>query len=283
MDSFSNNIYGVDRINQSVTVLGGATAQSYGTVGLNKPTFDTESFTPVHDRVADVPPEDLTDDSPDGTSATIMTFVDSTSLVSALNLPAGVAFDEQFEPPVFSQTNEIRDSELMSRFEAVGTELPAAFGLATAQNGTSGDADSAVDGPAANAGSSLLSFLEQVIAQVEASQAEFNGSLDGDRQSFIRDSIENIGSDAGSTLRTTLQNNVADRGRELLMDGIEISGLTFLDPVAKPVLGFDYYGASADLINTTLDAVAQPIGSFSLPPVGPALTSANDELASFAS
>lgn len=283
MNSFINNIYSADRINQSVAVLGGATAQSYGAVGLSKPSFDTENFSTVLDQVANVPAEGVTHDSRSRMSEAPNPVNSSSSLLSSLNSSSGSAFDESFESPDFSRTNEVRDSELISRFEATETESPAAFGLSSAQTVTAVDADTSAEGGAVSAGSTLLGFLEQVIAQAEASQAEFSGSFDGDRQSSIRDLIENFGSDTGSALRSALQDNVEGRGREFVADTFDASGLTLLEPIAEPVLAIDYYGESAVLINGALDLVVQPIGSFSLPPVGPTLTNAQNELASFAS
>lgn len=283
MNSFTNNIYGADRINQSVAVLGGATAQSYGAVGLSKPSFDTEHTPITQDQVTDNLPEDQIQASPDNPVAAVKSVIDISGLFSVLNLPAGPAFDEQFDTPVFSRADTTQDSELMSRFEAAETDLSAVPGLAAVQIVGAGGGDADVDGPAANPGSTLLSFLEQVIAQAEASQAEFNDSLDGDRQSSIRDLIDNVGSDTGGTLRTTLQDGVEGRGRELVADVIDASGLRLLEPAAEPVLAVDYYGESAVLINGALDLLVQPIGSFSLPPVGPTLANAQDELAVFAS
>lgn len=283
MNSFINNIYSADRINQSVAVLGGATAQSYGAVGLSKPSFDTENFSTVLDQVANVPAEGVTHDSHSRMSQAPNPVNSSSSLLSSLNSSSGSAFDESFESPDFSRTNEVRDSELISRFEATETESPAAFGLSSAQTVTAVDTDTSAEGGAVSAGSTLLGFLEQVIAQAEASQAEFSGSFDGDRQSSIRDLIENFGSDTGSALRSALQDNVEGRGREFVADTFDASGLTLLEPIAEPVLAIDYYGESAVLINGALDLVVQPIGSFSLPPVGPTLTNAQNELASFAS
>lgn len=283
MNSFINNIYSADRINQSVAVLGGATAQSYGAVGLSKPSFDTENFSTVLDQVANVPAEGVTHDSHSRMSEAPNPVNSSSSLLSSLNSSSGSAFDESFESPDFSRTNEVRDSELISRFEATETESPAAFGLSSAQTVTAVDTETSAEGGAVSAGSTLLGFLEQVIAQAEASQAEFSGSFDGDRQSSIRDLIENFGSDTGSALRSALQDNVEGRGREFVADTFDASGLTLLEPIAEPVLAIDYYGESAVLINGALDLVVQPIGSFSLPPVGPTLTNAQNELASFAS
>lgn len=283
MNSFINNIYSADRINQSVAVLGGATAQSYGAVGLRKPSFDTENFSTVLDQVANIPAEGVTHDSHSRMSEAPNPVNSSSSLLSSLNSSSGSAFDESFESPDFSRTNEVRDSELISRFEATETESPAAFGLSSAQTVTAVDTDTSAEGGAVSAGSTLLGFLEQVIAQAEASQAEFSGSFDGDRQSSIRDLIENFGSDTGSALRSALQDNVEGRGREFVADTFDASGLTLLEPIAEPVLAIDYYGESAVLINGALDLVVQPIGSFSLPPVGPTLTNAQNELASFAS
>lgn len=283
MNSFINNIYSADRINQSVAVLGGATAQSYGAVGLRKPSFDTENFSTVLDQVANIPAEGVTHDSHSRMSEAPNPVNSSSSLLSSLNSSSGSAFDESFESPDFSRTNEVRDSELISRFEATETESPAAFGLSSAQTVTAVDTETSAEGGAVSAGSTLLGFLEQVIAQAEASQAEFSGSFDGDRQSSIRDLIENFGSDTGSALRSALQDNVEGRGREFVADTFDASGLTLLEPIAEPVLAIDYYGESAVLINGALDLVVQPIGSFSLPPVGPTLTNAQNELASFAS
>ena len=283
MSSFTNNIYGADRINQSFAILGGATAQSYGAVGLNKPSTDVESFSTVLDQVTNMPSEGLPSDSPLGVTSALNPLISSTSFASMLTLPSGMASDEQFESSQFSQTNAARDSELMSRFEAVEPELPASFGVLTAQTVMAGDVESIIEGASASTGSTLLDFLEQLISQAEASQAEFNGSLDGDRQSSIRDLIENVAGDTGSTLRATLQEGVEGRGRELVADAIDTSGLRLLEPFAEPVQAIDYYGESAVLINGTLDVLVQPIGSLSLPPVGPTFANTQDELAGFAS
>lgn len=243
MNSFSNNIYGADRINQSIAVLGGATAQSYGAVGLSKPASHTEFYVALLDLETNVSVEDEAHASPDSASPVIKPFIDPSNLVSELRLPAVAVLDEQFESPVFSRASAVQNSELMSRFDAEQTELPAGLGVAETQNSKAGDTDA--DAPVPNSSDSLLSFIEQLIEQAQASSDEFNGSLDGGRQHTVRDLIEDLGS--------------------------------------EPVLAVDYFGESAASINGVLDLAVQPIGSLSLPPVGPILANPRDEVAGFAS
>lgn len=244
MNSFSNNIYGADRINQSIAVLGGATAQSYGAVGLSKPASHTEFYVALLDLEVNVSVEDEAHASPDSASPVIKPFIDLSTLVSELRLPAFAVLDEQFDSPVFSRASAVQDSELMSRFDAEQTELPAGLGVGATQNSKAGDTD-ADAAPVPNSRDSLLSFIEQVIEQAQTSSDEFNGSLDGGRQDTVPDLIEDLG--------------------------------------GEPVLAVDYFGESAALINGVLDLAVQPIGSLSLPPVGPILANPRDEVAGFAS
>ena len=264
-------------------MLGGATAQSYGAVGLSKPAVDTALVAAMQELVASGAQADLVHVNSDSAPAVAKPFVDSSGSVSIPNAPIGFALDEQFEPAVFSQTNAVEDSELMSRYEVIESEFPAQLGFGVVQNVAAGDVDVPTEGSPTNTGSSLLSFIEQVIAQAQASQQEFNSSLDGGRQGFIRESIDDVASGVGDALRTTLQDNVAGRGRELVADGIDLTGLSVLNTVAEPLLNTDYYVESAAVINGTLNLVIAPIGSFNLPPLGPVIANPQDEIASFAS
>lgn len=200
MNSFSNNIYSADRVNQSVAMLGGATAQSYGVVGLNKPAVDTAPVAVVQELIANGPNVDLIHFDSDSATAAFKPFVDSSSLLAMLSAPVGVALDEQFEPAVFSQTATVEGSELMSRYELIETEFPVPFGFGIVQNPAVVDVDVLPEGSTTNASSSLLSFIEEVIAQAQASQVQFNNSLDDGRQGFVRESIDSLGSEIRAVL-----------------------------------------------------------------------------------
>lgn len=274
MNSFSSNVYGADRVNQAVAVLGGATAQSYGAVGLNKPVLESEHFGAAQESVVALLTQDQALISPDSVSAMVKPFADSPGPVVALSPFANVVFDEQFESPVFTPSDSSQDSDLMSRFDAVETELSVGAGIVTPQNGAVGDVDSLADGISANANSSLLSFLEEVIAQAQASQEEFNGSLDGDNQGAIRELLGGIGSEARAGVRSSLLDNP--------VDALDIGVISLVNQVVEPVLTVSGNGGSTVPINETLDTIVQPIGSLSMPQVNFAMSNPQDRIPSSA-
>lgn len=273
-----------DQTNQSIAILGGATAQSYGAVSLNALPIVPDS------QNADVgsPFANVTDTSIRSDSATISQtpekfFVDtSASFANVRTAASNLPEDLSESPDSFIESN-IENPDLISRFESSALEDE---GLPNVQQtvvpGSTLNAEDPLD-VIEPGGSvfSLLDFIEQAIAQAEASQQEFGDTFDGSRQGEFRELLVDTGMALGSEIRDFLQENVAGVGRELLSDSIDATGVELLGSTAEPLLAIDYYAKSAEVLNGLMEAVGQPIGSISLPQLGPLLADPREELSAY--
>lgn len=274
-----------DQTNQSIAILGGATAQSYSAVSLNASlaAFEAQqaemstSLAYVNDKsnrsdtqITSQPLEKFIGDIP----AALLT-----SRLSPLNIAEDLS-----ELPDALVGADIQNPELMSRFEGAFQEDES--GSVVQQNSPPSSVLSSADNSSeilstGSAGFSLLDFIEQVISQAQASQQEFDETFDGSRQGEFRELLVDTGSALGSGIREFFQENVAGSGRDLLSSSIDATGVEFLDPIADPLLSVDYYAMSAEVLNGMLDAVAQPIGSIALPQLGPLLADPREELSAY--
>lgn len=273
-----------DQTNQAIALLGGATAQSYNVVSLNvsPATLDLQHAD------ADLSSSELTEKSPgihsEAASLSLeKLFVDTSApLPTARPLPLS-ASEELNESSSGFVEPEVQNPELMSRFE--GSSLDDEGSLGILQAGvlatTLGSDESAETMSTGSMTFSLLDFIEQAIAQAEASQQEFGETFDGSRQGEFRELLVDAGRELGSGVREFLQDNVAGTGRELLSSTIDATGVTLLDPIADPLLSVDYYAKSGEVLNGVMDAVVQPIGSISAPRVGPLLADPREELSAY--
>lgn len=272
--------------NQAVALLGGVTAQSYSLMGLNvSPVLPYSQIT-----AAGFPSSDLMDkqsrkDSDASTNAIEKVLVDTSFQKSPSAYSPLSATDEPNEVPDTFAVTQNQDPELTSRFKDALLEDDGVFGIVqTAVPVATPSTDEFSDAPVnGSTGFSLLDFIEQAITQAEASRQEFEGTFDGSRQGEFREFLTGVASEAGGAVRGFLQDNIAGVGRDLLSSAIEATGSDSLDAAAAPVLNIDYYTKSAEVLNGLLDALAQPIGSISLPQLGPLAANPLDELSDYAS
>lgn len=195
MSSFTNNIYGADRAHQSVAVLGGATAQSYGAVGLSKPPVELEQILLQTMVVEGVYSEPLASVDADVGQVSTKSVLEAVQFTPASRVSIPVSAEELPETvPVFPDSMPESNPDLMSRYESTDSEIPVLSSVGSIQSFPAGENESGSDGAAASASASLLSFIEQVIAQAQASQNQFNGSLDGQRQGSIIDQLDELAS-----------------------------------------------------------------------------------------
>lgn len=273
-----------DQTNQAIALLAGATAQSYNVVSLNisRTTPDLQYA------VADLSSSESTEKSLAIHSEAALQsleklFVDTSApLPTARPLPFS-ASEELSESPSGFVGPEVQNPELMSRFEDSSLDGEGSLGILQAGvlATTLGSDESTETMSTGSTTFSLLDFIEQAIAQAEASRQEFGETFDGSRQGEFRELLVDAGRELGSGVREFLQDNVAGTGRELLSSTIDATGLGLLDPIADPLLSVDYYAKSGEVLNGVMDAVVQPIGSISGPRVGPLLADPREELSAY--
>lgn len=277
MTKFLQDLYGPDRVNQAVAVLGGATAPSYEAVSLDRAENLLETGLGVlpsdYDAYVITPLRHADQDKPLGGDKSEL---DSTTSSSRTANPSNVFADEPtwFEPVAPQQVTP--DVDLMTRFQTPDSDdfAPGTFLPVDPRGGAAAAEPAALN----TVTSSMPSFLEQLIAKVEEASSDFSTDLDGSTQGAVRELILEIGSDLSTTVRMELQDNVSGVGRELAARLLDEVNIDTLDAVAEPLLAIDYYGASASVINGILDSIAQPIGSIALPQVGPFVADLKGEL-----
>ena len=265
--------------------MGGASAQSYSAVSLNvsqvalgSEEADTSApFSPVTDTSTQSDTE-ITSQSFERlvTDASAPLFIARSSILNVA--------EELSEPPSISVEPDMQNPELMSRFEDAfeedeGGAVAQPTGAALGTSLISEDSSEALS--PGSVGFSLLDFIEQAIAQAQASQQEFDETFDGSRQGEFRELLVDTGAAVDSGIREFLQENIAGLGRDLLSSSINAAGVEFLEPIADPLLNIDYYAKSAEVLNGLLDSAAQPIGSIALPRVGPLLADPREELSAY--
>ncbi|HEX4878452.1 MAG TPA: hypothetical protein VFV39_01295, partial [Limnobacter sp.] len=130
---------------------------------------------------------------------------------------------------------------------------------------------------------SLLELIEQALEDARANQEEISPEFDGSGsgQAVVRDWIDSSLRDAAASAREFFQGEIRGEGREAIQTTVDALGSPLLSEAFEPLLAVDYYAAAADVINGLLDAVAQPIGSASLPRIGPLLDNPREELATY--
>ncbi|WP_394673664.1 hypothetical protein [Limnobacter sp.] len=273
-----------DQTNHAVALLGGATAQSYSVVSLNalSAALDVANagsgLAQLETTIKSIQSEvEYTSQAVDNS------FVDS-SLGQQSNRFASLTMnDELSDLPSGFVGMGIQNPELMSRFDEFSVENESDFDAQ--QSDLPGAALSPEDSSESLAsdvnGFSFFGFIEQAIAQAEASQQDFGDTFDGSRQGEFREFLVNTGMELDSGVRGFLQENVAGVGRDLLSSAIDATGVDVLDPVADPLLSVDYYAKSAEVLNGLMESVVQPIGSIALPQLGPLLADPREELSAY--
>ncbi len=274
-----------DQTNQAIALLGGATAQSYNAVSLNASPVSLDSRQLDTGSPLSYLAEKNARSDIEIASQSLEKFVADTPAPSLVVRPSILNVAEELsERPDTLLATDTQNPELMSRFEGAfqGEESGAVFQQTGSSPAASLSADDSSDALTTNsAGFSLLDFIEQAIAQAEASQQEFDETFDGSRQGEFRELLVDAGTALGSGVREFLQENVAGVGRELVSSSIDAMGEEFLDSTADPLLNVDYYAKSAEVLNGLLDYAAQPIGSIALPQVGPLLADPREELSAY--
>lgn len=279
MNGIQNQIS--DQTNQAIMLLWGATAQSYSVINLNA----MPAVLDLNEAGDSLPASDLTkkfhrsEGEPTLQSMENGVVETTVSLVSVQPAPLNLS-GELSEPPTRFVELELQNPELMSRFNNASFDDSGSLGFAQARftNVALNAEESLETSSTGESGFSLLDFIKQAIAQAEVSKKEFEETFDGSRQGEFRELLIDAGRELGSVVREFLQDNVAGAGRDLLASTLDTTGVQLLDPVADPLLNIDYYAKSAEVLNGLLDAVAQPISTFSLPQLGPLLADPREEL-----
>lgn len=282
MSKFLQNVYGADRANQAVALLGGATAPSYEALSLRRAENLSEADLGV---LLSGPNAYIDSDlrEADSNASFVGDKFELNGLVSSPRSASlsSLVVDEAagLEPGSLAQASQ--DTDLVSRFQTSDSDdsAPVSFLPIDPRAGTDAVGESIV---LSNDTSPMPSFLEQLVAKFEAVSGDISADLDGSRQGAVRELIFDVGSELSTLVRTELQDSVAGVGRELAAQAIGRVGIDPLETAVEPLLTVDYYGESAVVINETLGSIGQPIGSIALPQVGPFVASLMGELAALA-
>ncbi len=278
MTRFLQDVQYVDRLSQAVAVLGGTTSPSYEAVSLQ----NAESTVETALGISSVGSESL--------NGTNQHTVDLDSLLGGDRPTVEVApaqvrntnFSNGFtDEPIGLDASQLlqgsQDPELLTRFQTQDSDPTAPS--ATQPSESRLVADGTGESSATSSGSmSLSSFLDELVAQIEASSGDVSTEFSGSTQGAVRELVFEIGSELSTSVRQEFQDNLAGVGRELAEQVIDSVGIDPLSKAFEPLLAVDYYGESALVINGILDGIGQPIGSVSLPQVSPLTANFRNEL-----
>ncbi len=270
--------------NQAVALLGGATGQSYRTVSLNaSPAVFEVTSAGAGMASSDLLRKSSGAHSEAGSQLPDKPLPDTSVQFMSSKFLSMTVLEDQIEQPKGLIDSKTQNSELMSRFENISfgadssTEVGQTAFPVVSTNADDGQELTAIAGN----GFSLLDFIEQAIAQAEASQQQFETTFDGSRQGEFRELLVGLGTQSGAAVREFLQDNIAGSGRDLLSSTVDATGVDLLEPVVSPVLNIDYYARSAELLNGVIETVVQPIGSVAVPQLGPLLANPREELSAY--
>lgn len=281
MSRFLQDVYGADRANQALAVLGGVTAPSYEAVSLYQAAHTLQ---PDPDVLLPglVSPKEIPQRAADSESASMRegsNFDVSASQVRTPSVLTGLG-DEPGGIEVSQVSEFFQDMDLLTRFQTLDADNGASLSFRTGESRPG--SDGASEPVASSSGSTGMStFLQQLVAKVEGAADDVSTDLNGSTQGAVRELIIEIGSDLSASVRMELQDNVAGVGRELAAQVINRAGIEPLETAAEPLLAVDYYGESAVVINGILDGIGQPIGSIALPQLGPLVADLKSEMAGF--
>lgn len=229
---------------------------------------------------------------PQVSSAASAVLVASLSAVKSAALPpvpvGDLPFNAHFEttpeaaPVAFVSAPE--PAAMLTRPDWFVEEAPTAVAQALQESAdtTLVSAD-AVANPASLLGENfLIDLLEALKQAAEEARAEFAEAADGSRQDQIGAQLRETAQEIAQDVRGFFQDNVRGQVREASEELLQTTelGMAALE-ATQPLTGFDYYGASAEVINTSIDAIASPLGGVRLPSVGPLLANPQDEITSY--
>lgn len=205
-------------------------------------------------------------------------------LLPASDLPVPAQFEAVSEPAMAAFTPVADSAAMLTKpdwflADAQAT-TPLNFQEFTEAAPASGDA---VANPVALAGDNFLTDLLEALKQAaEEARAEFAEGADGSRQEQIGEQLREAAREVAQEVRGFFQDNVRGQVREASEELLQTTelGMSLLD-AAEPLTQFDYYGASADVINTSIDAIASPLGGVRLPSVGPLLANPQEEITNY--
>ncbi|WP_275270687.1 hypothetical protein [Limnobacter sp. P1] len=179
-----------DQTNQAIALLGGATAQSYSAVSLNVSPVtlnlpNADESLPFYELI-----DISVQSNAESTSQSLERLLfDSHTTVVTLRSVFSNTSEEPSELPNGFVGSDVQNPELLSRFEGSSLEDESTFGIQ--QSGFSSAsliADESLETlTTGGAGFSLLDFIEQAVAQAEASQPEFSDTFDGGWQGEFRE------------------------------------------------------------------------------------------------
>lgn len=188
MNGFIQNIQGVERLNQSVAVLGGATAQSYSAENLfSQADLATELSAPILWSAGDI------EEFGSGMAYDFSNPALEKSLLEDAVPPAGPVsvqpsmLEGQPSLPVVTEDVVGAVSEMMSRFQEF--EQSSTSGLNVLPAGESGDSGESESLDTTIDGFLLSDFLAEIVEQAEESQEEFGSKFDGESQIDLLDPL----------------------------------------------------------------------------------------------
>ncbi|HEX4844124.1 MAG TPA: hypothetical protein VFV57_10675 [Limnobacter sp.] len=286
---FDKAIQNADQVNLATAILGGASAHSYREMGLNGDT----SVQDVEDSVIEQPLPYVTAQSLALAAAANPVRISQVPVEAARLAETGVGgsidgslapFAEVFAPEGLKETGDVAESDYRTNPSESDFLSNASF-VVDPENGISA-ASTLLDAGLEESTSlpaSLLELIQRALEEAESSRegfsTEFDGSGQGQRnvREWIGDSVQ----DLGALTRDFLQDEIRGEGRELVQDFVDALGSPLVGQVSEPLLNVDYYQVSADVINGLLESTFEPIGSVTLPSVGPLLANPREELTAY--
>ncbi|HEX4857217.1 MAG TPA: hypothetical protein VFV28_10415 [Limnobacter sp.] len=275
----------VDQNNQAMMVLGGATAHSYRELGLGSsgrllhPAVSILSISPQADAAGNTDTDSLSQESkpdlksPDAFFPTVIgedetMLLTDESLVASVLMPADLIQKALPQAPGFAAS--LPDGDPISS---------TSTGRVTGDQGLQSQApDPSSLSSLSGAGFSLQDLLKQILQEVQTSQDDLPDTFDGSRQGALRDLIVDLGKGTGEGVREFFQENISGVARSTVVSLVDSADSPALSAASKPILQADYYNMISEPVNSMVDSVIQPIGSVSLPRLGPEFNRGLDEL-----
>lgn len=197
MSGFSRNIYNPDRTTQAIALLGGATAHSYSSLSLHNSSVNTDSALGFEDAYfghggaeAFQSRSEATDSAPDRPVS------DSGSSIPFTGVPQYLILDDLAR---FDAVQDLPTNKDMTSLFDDGTLVSADFqSLSSLESSAEADLVSLVELPdLGDQEFSLLDFIEQAVAEAEASQNQFANALEPATEPllgtpFYADSVETV-------------------------------------------------------------------------------------------
>lgn len=275
MSDFSLSLEALDASNRVLSLLAGATSQSfnqigYGVVEGNEGPSPLSGADGLNSEAGELPGGigEAEAVSSTGLIGPARSLQDQDSQIAALTIDAegaalalgdGVAYSGSADAEMDDQSFWGLSGQNLSNSEASDSAL-----------GAQADATNLLE-----SSSSLVSdFLSDLLARL-TSEESLESDLSGENQAAFRGFLDTLGGVLDDSARDFFQSHVQGQVKGMTGDIIDQLGVDALEPVIDPLHNFDYYGTSADLIQSTRDALS--LSSIALPPIGPTVAWVRDE------